>query len=203
MKLNEALQRAMITVKKYIDKVTPTKLSDLEIDMELGITNVVANIEARFDVSTLKTVYSCDKTFAELWEAYESDKNILFCKNGLYASSAFRSTAISSNGAESKRIYIQFIVNKNLTELYINEDNVIVESCVSDMVVKSSLVQETGMGAYAVMSQRAVTNALDLKADDMSHEESIELLTETGFISPLTNANGDVYTNAKGDVYVL
>ena len=36
MKLNEALQHVIIAVKTYIDKVTPTKLSDLEIDMEIG-----------------------------------------------------------------------------------------------------------------------------------------------------------------------
>lgn len=136
MKLNEALQRAMITVKKYIDKVTPTKLSDLEIDIEVG---------------TVKTI-----------NGNEPDEN--------------------------GNVEIQ---TGNPNALLFSEQNLTEE-------------QKTQARAnIGTIDAKAVDDALSLKADNISHEETVELLTETGFISPLTNANGDVYTNAKGDVYVL
>lgn len=40
MKLNNALRQVATTLKTYIDKVVPKKLSDLEIDMEIGSSGV-------------------------------------------------------------------------------------------------------------------------------------------------------------------
>lgn len=47
MKLSNALQRIITVIKEYIDRVIPKKLSDLEIDIEMGSgsVNTVNGIE--------------------------------------------------------------------------------------------------------------------------------------------------------------
>lgn len=40
-------------------------------------------------------------------------------------------------------------------------------------------------------------------AEDMTEEKIIDLLTETGIISPVVNSDGKFYTNTNDDIYVL
>ena len=45
MRLNNALRQVTTTLKTYIDKVVPKKLSELEIDIEVGTVKTVNGIE--------------------------------------------------------------------------------------------------------------------------------------------------------------
>lgn len=71
MKLTNALERIITTLKEYIDNVTPKKLSDLEIDMELGTKPVIAT------VVKINDKYSIDKTYEEINLGIDQGKSII------------------------------------------------------------------------------------------------------------------------------
>lgn len=272
MKLNEALQRVIITVKNYIDKVTPTKLSDLEIDIEVGTVktingnepdengnveiqtgnpnallfseqnlteeqktqaranigtidakavddalalkadvetvkpkNLIANIEGSTsydpETDTFTQVITCDVSFEDLWTNNEEGRDVIFNIMG-YSKIKGEFHFVNTSNGKVRQIHIRDFSTTNYTSYVIAEDNTITK-IQANLLNKNQIKQETGTSSFFLMSQKAITDALALKVDGMSNNEIIELLTETGFISPLTNANGDVYTNSKGDVYVL
>ena len=81
MKLNEALQRAMIAVKNYIDKVTPAKLSDLEIDMELGIKSW-DDLEDKPDIATDEDILSVLIELDTIDPIVSSNNEVYIAENG-------------------------------------------------------------------------------------------------------------------------
>lgn len=137
-------------------------------DLPFNNDKIVAIISA--SVVDGKIVRSCDKTFDELWNAYEIGHEILFY-NGNPSSTFFttntanyRKITNTANGPE-KRIYISFNSHETLQEVYIKEDNTVTTSAQTDIITKASLKDTTGNATALTMSQKAITDALNLKAD--------------------------------------
>lgn len=98
------------------------------------------------------------------------------------------------------------ITNKADTEHTHDSSEILFESSTKE--IKGNTVMEVLEMADLVISN--MNSKFDKKADIEyvdahipTEEEVINLLVETGFISPATTSNGDIYTNIKGDIYSM
>ena len=115
----------------------------------------VANITKTYVVGT-GYVYSCDKTFEEMWAAHEAGMDIIFEANGSQIKAhEVAPTYISAINIEK---------GNNFTWYHIKSDGTI-EGDGTGLITKRSVQQETGTSKMLPMSQKATTDALALKAD--------------------------------------
>lgn len=332
MKLTNALERIITTLKEYIDNVTPKKLSDLEIDMELGTKPVIATvvktndkysidktyeeinlgidqgksiivkyesqwfnidnygdssiifaslgnsdgidkIELKKDGTILyykesfeniknkvndnlslestvdqypsaysvvkyineqidshdhnvhfiitvsssttvneTTVYTADKTFAEIEEAYNNGcvlecnyNKVIYQLNSAYPNVTFLFVNSGNNGHKLITFFKNGVIRysetnyKNLIETIENNLNKEIANK-ADKTDIPTIDAEISAESENPVQNKVVKEYVD--AHIPTKEEVIALLEETGFISPTTASNGDIYTNANGDIYL-
>lgn len=176
---------------------------------DLKLKNIVANITGN-NING----YICDISFEDLWNFHEEGRDVLFNIAGyITAKGSFDFTNTADGLVKQIRIIdVGLGVENNFV---INEDNSITQTMLS-YVTKSSLKQETGTAKYAPMSQKAVTDALTIKANTdyvdenfilktaiATEEDVLKMLAEANIVTPIVDSNNNIYVSNDGKIYSL
>ena len=125
--------------------------------------DVVATITTEIDMDTFASIYHCDKTFSELWTAHENGINVKVSYYNTWTADAKFEIVTTSTG-EEKRIIVEYLSDNVLKRYTIKEDDSV--SLVNKrFITENVLSQNTGENSALVMSQKAVTDALETKQD--------------------------------------
>lgn len=74
MQLNNALRKVLITLKDYVDKITPKKLSDLDIDIDLNSVKTINGQEPDENGNIeIKTIVSWDELQNKPFDEVDSE----------------------------------------------------------------------------------------------------------------------------------
>lgn len=135
-------------------------------------TDLIVNMTAGF-VTGKGIVYSCDTPFTDMWAAYEDGGNVMFFIDGIHTSNV---EFLIARADDVKSIHLAYINGTNYFEYTINEDNTVTWKA-DDLITRTTLQQETGTSTTKVMTQKAVTDALALKADQTALDEVIDTMS--------------------------
>ena len=120
--------------------------------------DVVANITGSYVAGT-GVVRTCDKTCEELWTANEEGRDVIFNISG-YQNVKGEFHNISTTNGIVREIHVRVFTTTGYSSYVIAEDNTITLTQ-SNLLNKNMIKQETGTSTGYVMSQKAVTDALD------------------------------------------
>lgn len=152
-----------------------TNVNDLPFVTDISKpTDLIVNMTAGF-VTGKGVVYSCDTPFADMWAAYEDGGNVMFFIDGIHTSNV---EFLIARADDAKSIHLAYINGSVYLEYTINEDNTVTWKA-DDLITRTTLQQETGTSTTKVMTQKAVTEALDLKADQTALDEVSALVGDT------------------------
>lgn len=146
-------------------------------------TDLVVNMTAGF-VAGKGIVYSCDTPFVDMWAAYESGGNVMFYIDGIHTSNV---EFLIARADDAKSIHLAYINGSVYLEYTINEDDTVTWKSDS-LITRTNLEETTGTDTAAVMSQKAVTDALALKADQTSLDEVSALVGDTAVSTQISEA---------------
>ena len=122
--------------------------------------DVMATISGTY-VSGTGIVYSCDKTFEDLWTANEEGRDIIFNFSGYHnVKGEFHN--INTENGKVRQIHIRVFSTTNYSSYVIDEDNTVTLTQ-ANLLNSRMIATTTGTNASFVMSQKAVTEALNTK----------------------------------------
>lgn len=162
-----------------------TNVNDLPFVTDISKpTDLVANI------TNTNGVYSCDVSFADLWAANEEGRDVIFNNCGYHNVKGEFHYINTANG-KVKQIWIKTFSTTTYNTYVIAEDDTITYTN-ANLLNKNALQQETGTGKYAIMSQKATTEALALKADQTALDAVSALVGDTAVSEQIEEAIGEI-----------
>lgn len=165
---------SIIGIKTIDPKYLPEELFDTfdELQGEIdGLYDSSEKLIANISGNLMKG-FTCDVPFANLLAALENGKRVEFCVNTYQY--------ITPSYWSSSKIVIVDIELTNYTYYTLKSDNTVTLT-LKGLVTRSDLLQETGTVTANAMSQKAVTDALALKADITYVEDALEGVS--GFVA--------------------